>query len=76
MTKYGRINDNVGFRKVDGVTRQLTIREQLLRVQNFKGINTIKHPTYGQMEIDRNKVESLLQLDENQLTNMTKEEFQ
>ena len=74
--QYGRIPDNVGFRKVDGVIRQLTIREQLLRVKHFKGINTIKHPTYGQMEIDRNKVEILLKLDENQLTNMTKEEFQ
>lgn len=73
--KYGKIPDNVGFRKVDGVTRRLTIREQLLRVKNFKGINEINHPMLGKIEVDRNKVDELLNYEDGYLIRFKKSMF-
>jgi len=75
MTKYGKINDNVGFKKVDGVTRRLTIREQLIRVKNFKGINEINHPMLGKIEVDRNKVDELLNYEDGHLIRFKKSMF-
>ena len=71
----GRINDNVGFRKVDGVIRQLTIKEQLLQVKNFVGINTINHPVHGNIEIDRSKVDYLLERQDGDLYRYKKSMF-
>ena len=71
----GRINDNVGFRKVDGVIRQLTIKEQLLQVKNFVGINTINHPVHGKIEIDRSKVDYLLERHDGDLYRYKKSMF-
>jgi hypothetical protein len=75
MTKYGKINDNVGFRKVDGVIRRLTIREQLLQVKHFKGINEINHPMLGKIEVDRNKVDELLNYEDGHLIRFKKSMF-
>lgn len=74
--KYGKINDNVGFRQVDGVIRQLTIREQLLQVKHFKGINEINHPMLGKIEVDRNKVDELLKWSDGDLIRLKKSMFQ
>lgn len=75
MTKYGKINDNVGFRQVDGVIRKLTIKEQLLQVKHFKGINEINHPMLGRIEVDRNKVDELLKSEEGHLIRFKKSMF-
>jgi len=75
MTKYGRIPDNVGFRQVDGVIRRLTIREQLLQVKHFKGINEINHPMLGKIEVDRNKVDELLNYEDGHLIRFKKSMF-
>lgn len=75
MTKYGRIPDNVGFRKVDGVTRRLTIREQLLRVKHFKGINEINHPMLGVIHVDRSRIDELLKYEEGHLIRFKKSMF-
>jgi hypothetical protein len=50
--------------------RELTITEQLQRNINFVGINDIKHPIHGIVEVDRDKLQDLLKLDEYQLINL------
>lgn len=64
-----------GFRKMEGTIRQLTIREQLIRNKQFIGINDIKHPVHGIIDVDRNKLDELLQHSEENLLLMTKEKF-
>jgi hypothetical protein len=73
--KTGKILDNVGFRKLDGTTRQLTITEQLIRNKQFVGINDIKHPLHGIVNVDRYRLDELLQHSEDELLQMTKEKF-
>jgi len=73
--KTGKILDNVGFRKLDGTTRQLTITEQLIRNKQFVGINDIKHPLHGIVNVDRDRLDELLQHSEDELLQMTKEKF-
>lgn len=59
--KTGKILDSVGFRKMDGTTRRLTIREQLIRNRQFVGINEINHPIHGKIDVDRDKIDGLLE---------------
>jgi hypothetical protein len=73
--KTGKILDNVGFRKLDGTTRQLTITEQLIRNKQFVGINDIKHPLHGIVNVDRYRLDELLQHSEDELLQMTKDRF-
>jgi hypothetical protein len=73
--KTGKILDNVGFRKLDGTTRQLTITEQLKRNKQWRGINDIKHPVHGIIDVNRNKLDELLQHSEDELLQMTKDRF-
>lgn len=73
--KTGKILDNVGFRKLDGTTRQLTIREQLIRNKQFVGINDIKHPMLGVIPVDRLRLDELLEHSEEDLLQMTKDKY-
>ena len=73
--KTGKILDNVGFRKLDGTTRQLTITEQLIRNKQFVGINDIKHHLHGIVNVDRYRLDELLQHSEDELLQMTKDRF-
>ena len=73
--KTGKILDNVGFRKLDGTTRQLTITEQLKRNKQFVGINDIKHQMLGVIPVDRSRLDELLEHSEEDLLQMTKERF-
>ena len=73
--KTGKILDNVGFRKLDGTTRQLTITEQLKRNKQFVGINEIKHPMLGIIPVNRSILDELLERSEEDLLQMTKERF-
>lgn len=73
--KTGKILDNVGFRKMDGTIRRLTIREQLIRNKQFVGINDIKHPMLGVIPVDRSMLDKLLEHSEEDLLQMTKEKF-
>ncbi len=73
--QYGKINDNVGFRQVDGVTRQLTITEQLKRNKQFVGINDIKHPMLGIIPVDRSRLDELLKYEEGHLIRFKKAMF-
>ena len=59
--KTGKILDNVGFTKLDGTTRRLTITEQLKRNKQFVGINEINHPIHGKIDVDRDKIDGLLE---------------
>lgn len=63
----GKINNNVGFSRTEGRTRRLTIREQLIQVRDFKGINDILHPMLGRIPVDRSKVSELLLTDDSHL---------
>jgi hypothetical protein len=67
--------NNIGFHKTDGFTREITIREQLIRNINFVGINDIKHPIHGIIDVDRDKLEDLLKFTEEELIAMSPEEF-
>ncbi len=73
--KTGKIIDNVGFRKMNGTIRQLDIIEQLKRNRQFVGINDIKHPLHGIVNVDRYRLDELLQHSEDELLQMTKEKF-
>ena len=59
----------------DGYIREITIIEQLKRNINFRGINDIKHPVHGIIEVDRDKLEDLLKFTEEELRDMSPEEF-
>ncbi len=73
--KTGKILDNVGFRKMNGTIRQLDIIEQLKRNRQFVGINDIKHPLHGIVNVDRDRLDELLQHSEDYLLQMPKEKF-
>lgn len=67
--------NNIGFHKTDGYIREVTIREQLKRNENFRGINDIKHPVHGIIDVDRDKLEDLLKFTEDELIAMSPEQF-
>lgn len=73
--KTGKILDNVGFRKMDGTIRRLTIREQLIRNKQFVGINDIKHPMLGVISVDRSRIDELLKYEEGHLIRFKKSMF-
>jgi hypothetical protein len=73
--KTGKILDNVGFRKMDGTIRILTIREQLIRNKQFVGINDIKHPMLGVISVDRSRIDELLKYEEGHLIRFKKSMF-
>jgi len=73
--KTGKILDNVGFTKLDGTTRQLTITEQLKRNKQFVGINDIKHPMLGIIPVDRSRIDELLKYEEGHLIRFKKSMF-
>lgn len=73
--KTGKILDNVGFRKMDGTIRRLTIREQLIRNKQFVGINEINHQMLGVIPVDRSRLDELLEHSEEDLLQMTKDKF-
>ena len=59
----------------DGYIREITIIEQLKRNVNFRGINDIKHPVHGIIDVDRDKLEDLLKFTEDELIAMSPEQF-
>ena len=63
----GKILDSVGFTKVDGARRTLEVKEQLIRMNNFVGINEIVHPVHGRIVVDRSKLDELLKFDNHHL---------
>jgi hypothetical protein len=67
--------NNIGFHKTDGYIRKVTIIEQLKRNINFRGINDIKHPIHGIIDVDRDRLEDLLKFTEEELRDMSPEEF-
>jgi hypothetical protein len=67
--------NNIGFHKTDGFIREVTIIEQLKRNINFRGINDIKHPIHGIIDVDRDKLEDLLKYTEGQLIRFKKSMF-
>jgi hypothetical protein len=73
--KTGKILDNVGFSKMDGTIRRLTIREQLIRNKQFVGINDIKHPMLGVIHVDRSRIDELLKYEEGHLIRFKKSMF-
>lgn len=73
--KTGKILDNVGFTKLDGTTRRLTITEQLKRNKQFVGINDIKHAIHGVIPVNRSILDELLEHSEEDLLQMTKDKF-
>jgi hypothetical protein len=60
---------------MNGTIRTTTITEQLKRNQNFVGINDIKHPIHGIIDVDRDKLEDLLKYEEGHLIRFKKEMF-
>ncbi len=60
---------------MNGIIRVSTIKEQLTRNINFVGINDIKHPIHGIIDVDRDKLEDLLKYEEGHLIRFKKEIF-
>ena len=60
---------------MNGTIRVLTNTEQLKRNINFVGINDIKHPIYGIIPVDRDKLENLLKYEEGHLIRFKKSMF-
>ena len=60
---------------MNGTIRITTITEQLKRNINFVGINDIKHPIHGIIDVDRNKLADLLKYEEGHLIRFKKEMF-
>lgn len=60
---------------MNGTIRTTTITEQLKRNINFIGINDIKHPIHGIIDVDRSKLEDLLKYEEGHLIRFKKEMF-
>jgi hypothetical protein len=60
---------------MNGTIRTTTITEQLKRNINFIGINDIKHPIHGIIDVDRNKLTDLLKYEEGHLIRFKKEMF-
>lgn len=73
--KTGQISKSTGFSHMDGVTRQLTIREQLLRNKQFVGINQITHPRFGIIDVNRQLLDILLGYQEGVLLRLKKDAF-
>jgi|SanBayMetagenome_1026888.scaffolds.fasta_scaffold09834_8 hypothetical protein len=74
--KTGQIPNSVGFGQGgQGTTRDLTIREQLLRNKQFVGINHIYHPIYGIIDVDRAMLDELLNYEEEKLLTFKKSEY-
>jgi len=57
------------------MTRELEIREQLIRNINFVGINDIKHPVHGIIDVDRSKLQDLKNFREEDLIKMSPQDF-
>jgi len=60
---------------MNGIIRTTTITEQLKRNINFVGINDIKHPIHGIIDVDRDKLADLLKYEEGHLIRFKKEMF-
>jgi len=60
---------------MNGTIRVSTIKEQLKRNINFIGINDIKHPIHGIIDVDRDRLEDLLKYEEGHLIRFKKEMF-
>ena len=60
---------------MNGTIRVSTITEQLKRNINFVGINDIKHPIHGIIDVDRSKLTDLLKYEEGHLIRFKKEMF-
>ena len=60
---------------MNGTIRTTTITEQLKRNINFIGINDIKHPIHGIIDVDRDKLEYLLKYEEGHLIRFKKSMF-
>ena len=60
---------------MNGAIRTTTITEQLKRNINFIGINDIKHPIHGIIDVDRDKLEDLLKYEEGHLIRFKKSMF-
>jgi hypothetical protein len=60
---------------MNGAIRTTTITEQLKRNINFIGINDIKHPIHGIIDVDRDKLADLLKYEEGHLIRFKKEMF-
>ena len=60
LTMTGQIPSNVGFRSTQGHIRKLTLRDQLQRVINLRGVNTINHPVHGEIKISNDTARGLL----------------
>jgi len=60
---------------MNGTIRTTTITEQLKRNINFIGINDIKHPIHGIIDVDRSKLADLLKYEEGHLIRFKKEMF-
>ncbi len=48
--KFGQINDSVGFSKVDGQIRQLTLRDRLQQIVNLGQPSVIARESYSVSE--------------------------
>jgi len=60
---------------MNGTIRTTTITEQLKRNQNFIGINDIKHPIHGIIDVDRDRLADLLKYEEEHLLRFNKSMF-
>ena len=60
---------------MNGTIRTTTITEQLKRNINFIGINDIKHPIHGIIDVDRDKLADLLKYEEGHLIRFKKSMF-
>jgi hypothetical protein len=60
---------------MNGTIRTTTITEQLKRNINFVGINDIKHPIHGIIDVDRDKLTDLLKYEEGHLIRFKKSMF-
>ena len=68
--------NNIGFHMTDGVIRKLNIVEQLKRNINFVGINDFQHPVTNKIHpVKRDRLENLLKFTEEELRDMSPEEF-
>lgn len=59
-TMTGQIPSNVGFRSTQGHIRKLSLRDQLQRVLNLRGVNTITHPVHGEIKVSNDTARGLL----------------
>jgi len=62
----GQIHTSVGFSRVEGNARKLTIVEQLTRVVNMN-IDEIDHPIHGRIKVEKDVASYLLRYEEEHL---------